>query len=251
MVIMIKQWVFLRGLARESGHWGHFPQQFEKAVPESRVITLDLPGTGKQRDVPSPTEISSIVDNVRSQLGPQKEQYNILGLSLGGMVAWEWMLRHPEEIGAGVLINSSFSRLSFFHARMRWQILPRFLLAASQPQVERREAKILDIVSQRKNHHQETLKDWIKLAYDRPISVDTTLRQIIAAAQYSPDHLAPICPVLILSAMGDQLVHPNCSQKIAETYHLPHQVHPWAGHDLTLDDPDWVAHQIIEWLQNC
>ena len=39
-------WIFLRGLTRESGHWGTFTAQFEKAMPGCEVVALDLPGNG-------------------------------------------------------------------------------------------------------------------------------------------------------------------------------------------------------------
>jgi len=29
---------------------------------------------------------------------------------------------------------------------------------------------------------------------------------------------------------------------------LPIALHPWSGHDLTLDDGPWVAEQVARWL---
>ena len=39
-------WILLRGLARESGHWGAFTAQFARAMPGCEVLALDLPGNG-------------------------------------------------------------------------------------------------------------------------------------------------------------------------------------------------------------
>ena len=33
-------WVFLRGLTRESRHWGGFVDQFQQAIPGSTVIAF-------------------------------------------------------------------------------------------------------------------------------------------------------------------------------------------------------------------
>ena len=33
----MSNWVFLRGLTRESAHWGDFPQRFAAALPGARV----------------------------------------------------------------------------------------------------------------------------------------------------------------------------------------------------------------------
>ena len=42
-------WVLLRGLTREAGHWGSFPNQLRKALGGTPVLTLDLPGAGTRR----------------------------------------------------------------------------------------------------------------------------------------------------------------------------------------------------------
>ncbi|WP_193759527.1 hypothetical protein [Aromatoleum aromaticum] len=34
----MKTWVFLRGLTRESGHWGGFLETFACIVPDSRIV---------------------------------------------------------------------------------------------------------------------------------------------------------------------------------------------------------------------
>ena len=39
-------WIFLRGLTRESRHWGGFVDQFQQTIPGSTVIALGLPGNG-------------------------------------------------------------------------------------------------------------------------------------------------------------------------------------------------------------
>ena len=39
-------WVLLRGLTRESGHWGVLPALLAERLPHARVLTIDLPGAG-------------------------------------------------------------------------------------------------------------------------------------------------------------------------------------------------------------
>ncbi|HBH40280.1 MAG TPA: alpha/beta hydrolase, partial [Curvibacter sp.] len=40
-------WVLLRGLSRETGHWGGFVEAFAQPLPQARVPALDLPGNGQ------------------------------------------------------------------------------------------------------------------------------------------------------------------------------------------------------------
>ena len=43
---------------------------------------------------------------------------------------------------------------------------------------------------------------------------------------------------------GDRLVDPRCTTAIARAWGVPHELHPWAGHDVPLDDPGWVIEQV-------
>jgi hypothetical protein len=48
--------------------------------------------------------------------------------------------------------------------------------------------------------------------------------------------------------MGDKLVNPHCSRTLAQQWQAPLRAHDSAGHDLTLDEPDWVAQQVRDWI---
>jgi pimeloyl-ACP methyl ester carboxylesterase len=72
------------------------------------------------------------------------------------------------------------------------------------------------------------------------VSRANALRQLAAAARYAARGV-PRCPVLVLSSRGDQLVNPVCSTRLARAWGAPHVEHPWAGHDLPHDDPQWLV----------
>ncbi|MEI6473549.1 MAG: hypothetical protein WCO20_12995, partial [Holophagaceae bacterium] len=67
-------------------------------------------------------------------------------------------------------------------------------------------------------------------------------------ARYKAPLKAPV-PTLLLLGAGDRLVDPQCSRKIAARWGCALAVHPWAGHDLTLDDTPWVADRVRDWLE--
>jgi pimeloyl-ACP methyl ester carboxylesterase len=81
------------------------------------------------------------------------------------------------------------------------------------------------------------------------VSKQNALRQIIAAAKYAPALDKPIPPVLLLNGLGDRLVSSACSESISKRWSLPLISHPWAGHDLCLDDAEWVLEQLREWVK--
>jgi len=246
-----KNWLLLRGLARESAHWGSFIQTLKTTFPDAKITTLDLPGTGNFYREVSPYNIKAITDATRQQAlnkGLLQQPITLLAVSLGAMVAWEWMHTYPNDICGASLINTSFANLSPFYHRLRWQSYPKFSALLSKSNILEREKSILQLVSNRRDQDNQISLEWAQIQNQRPINLQNFFRQIIAAASYRPNYSKPKQPILLINAMGDRLVNPVCSEKIQEKYQLTISRHPWGGHDLTLDDPEWIALQLKEWL---
>jgi pimeloyl-ACP methyl ester carboxylesterase len=248
---MGNNWLLLRGLTRESGHWGDFLPQLRHACPQVRIQCLDLPGCGVLYQQTSPTTVAEITRFVRRQAfksGHLQQKVTLLSLSLGGMVAWEWMQQFPDDIQSAVLMNSSLASVSPFYQRMRWQCYRQLLTIVCQHDRESRETAIVKLVSNLESAYKKVAAEWGKIQRLRPVSHNNALRQIIAAANYRPKPEKPRCPVLLLNSLGDRLVSPLCSEAISHRYGLALISHPWAGHDLCVDDPQWVIAQLQRWL---
>lgn len=244
-------WILLRGLARESTHWGDFAVQLQDVFPNSRITLLDLPGTGCYHLKKSPCSIRAIANSVHSNAlakGLLKKPVTLLGLSLGAMVAWEWLRRHPDEICGGVLINTSFADLSPFYERLRRQSYRDFFKLALTRDARRRETRILRLVGNGRAQDERIIDEWTRIHEARPISAANALRQMVAAATYKSGDVKPQQPILLLNGQGDRLVSPACSEAIHEKFKLELRRHPTAGHDLTLDDGEWVATQLQDWV---
>lgn len=249
--VMGQNWLLLRGLSREARHWGEFLPLLQSRFPLAQIHTLDLPGTGQRYQETSPLSINEIAVSVRAQAlerGLLAQPFTVLGLSLGGMVTWEWMLKYPEDICAAALINTSQASLSPFYHRLRWQSYSNFFKLITQPNRFKRELAVIKYVTNHRNQDEKTAQEWAKIQADRPVSFENSLRQILAAACYHPENGKPAVPVLILNSRGDRLVAPACSEAIANKWQLQLHTHPWAGHDLALDDGTWVADRLQSWL---
>ena len=246
-----KNWILLRGLSRESAHWGAFVPLLQASFPSAKVTLLDLPGTGRFYQDDSPNTIKGITEQVRNLAqseGLLSEPVTILALSLGAMVAWEWMLSHPEDICGASLINTSFAGLSPFYQRLRWQSYGKFFALAMQRDLRKRELAILQLVNNSRDKDEQIADEWTQIQSQRPISPKNSFRQIVAAATYNPGNAKPVQPVLLLNTQGDRLVAPACSEAIHKKWNLDLCTHPWAGHDLTVDDGEWVVSQLKERL---
>jgi pimeloyl-ACP methyl ester carboxylesterase len=243
-----KSWVLLRGLGREVGHWNDFPERMHEAFPHDEVIALDLPGAGEFRNVTPPFTINGFVKFLRTNLEKKDPRYplHLLSISLGGMVALEWMKNYPTQIHSGVLINSSLGNLSPFYDRLKWQNYFHFFSKIPFLDVDSRELELLNILSNKKVNHNQIAQEWGQLSRERPIKFRNILQQLAAASQYKIEETVKV-PTLLLVGLGDNLVNPKCSLDIQNQFNYPLAKHPWGGHDLTIDDPDWVINEIKSW----
>jgi pimeloyl-ACP methyl ester carboxylesterase len=239
----------MRGLSRARGHWGGFADDFRAAFPDAAIELPDLPGTGERRAVRAPPTIAGALDSVRGGITSDRPVW-LLGVSMGSMVAYEWMRRHPAEIAGAVLINTSLGGLSHPWLRLRPFAAVRLLRAALVTDPRAREQRLFDLTSTRPDLAGVTVPAWAELARQHPARRINVARQLLAAARYRAGPLPPSAPaLLLLTSHGDRLVDPACSRALARA--VPgatlHE-HPTAGHDLPLDDPAWVLDAIARWL---
>ena len=77
-----------------------------------------------------------------------------------------------------------------------------------------------------------------------PCHISAYVHSARARSRYRFPKTAP-GKVQFLGASGDRLVHPTCTQKIATAWGVPIRMHPDAGHDLPVDDPEWVLDKLL------
>lgn len=243
-------WVLLRGLAREARHWGSFPAQLQRRLPGAdTVVTLDLPGNGSRWRETSPVQVADLVQAARREIAgyPHRPPYVLVALSLGGMVALHWAALEHRHVRACVLINSSVGGLSPFWDRLQpgsYRELLGLLLPGRTPRA--REERILRLTTNLASA-QAIASQWAAFAEACPVARANVLRQLWAAARFRGGGLPPPVPTLLLAGAGDRLVSPRCSRAMAAAWGVPLREHPRAGHDLPLDDPDWVIRQVTSW----
>lgn len=245
------RWLLLRGLGREQRHWHDFPALFARRLGDPEVLSLDLAGAGTEHERNSHASIARLAADVAERCQSLSEpgiRVGLLGLSLGGMVALELAASGRPAIAACVAINSS-SRSSAAFARVRPGAARRLVGLLATGEAQSREERILQLTSGLSGGaRSERAQKSAHFATQRPMSRRSLARQLVAAVRFrAPPVECMGTPLLFLSSRGDQLVDPSCSIDLARRYAAPHIQHPWAGHDLPLDDPDWVCARVAEW----
>jgi len=255
----VRTWVFLRGLTRESGHWGAFLTSFQARFPGDRVVLLDLPGNGVLHREASPWQVPEMARQCRAALLQRgvTPPYCLFAMSLGAMVATAWAVQAPAEIAAAVLVNTSLRPFSLPHQRLRprsWATLLR--LALQRPAPRLRERIVYELTCNSRPMPPRVIDDWEALHRQHPVDGINALRQIVAAARFRAPRHCPLAappgqaqrPVLVLASERDRLVDVSCSRRLAAAWGAAIQTHPHAGHDLPFDDGPWVAEAVRRWL---
>lgn len=242
-----RNWILLRGLARGAGHWGSFVDRMKKHYPQDQFELIDLPGNGDRNAEKSPLKIADYVKDLRahSEFVKKGEPFHILAVSLGAMIAVEWMREFPHEVKKAHLVCTSSSGHSPIHQRfLPVNYLKALELIKAKGDEGEYEKTILEMVT---NSFERRQSEGLALmAYTKvhPMHFRNVLRQLFAASQYTFPKEAP-GDIQLIGSHGDRLVSPKCTLKIGESWGVRPVMHPWAGHDIAIDDPEWLIEHLL------
>jgi alpha-beta hydrolase superfamily lysophospholipase len=239
----------LRGLSRESAHWGTFPQELIEKFPQSKVIEMDLPGMGMLNQINSPTNINPIIDILRTTYYSKEGTNIFIASSLAALVAITWVQQGKNEFHGLVLLSPSLKGICKFTERFKprsWYDCGVIML---HPSVRVREKKLLKINLNDNRSRNELLNTWIGIHKSRPYKAKNVFRQLLAGTRFNLlDHPIQI-PILISGSKEDKLVASTCFIKLKIKLGADIALHDYAGHALTLDASAWLTDKIYSWQQ--
>jgi pimeloyl-ACP methyl ester carboxylesterase len=237
--------LLIMGLGYSLDMWHHV----EAGLAEHfRIILFDNRGIGKSDSTPGPHLISTMAEDAAAVLAAAGvESAFVFGISMGGFIAQELALRHPERVQALVLGCT----------------------ACGGPHVVRAGPEVLDTLVERvKLPVAESVRVMFPYIYDQhtPASrieadlavrlanypdAETYLGQLAGIAQWqSCDRLQQLSmPTLILHGTSDRLVPPENGQLLAD--HIRGSVLrliPDASHIFFTDQPDLTVDLVSQFL---
>ncbi|MBI4954798.1 MAG: alpha/beta fold hydrolase [Myxococcales bacterium] len=240
--------VLLRGLGRSLRHWLELPTLL---APNFRVVLVDNRGIGRSAPAPLSLDIAAMADDVAHVLDRAHiERCHLFGMSLGGMIAQRFALRHPERLDRLVL---GCSTPGGRHARRpALRTLARMLHAATRPRPEalQRSAEIT-LSAEFLRRHPEVVARWVSIDVAEPLPRRTVLAQALAAARHDSWEELPTvrAPTLVVCGDADGLIPPENSRRLAER--IPGASLVWlpgAGHDFATELPDKTAELLRSFL---
>jgi pimeloyl-ACP methyl ester carboxylesterase len=241
--------LLIAGLASDSQSWqpviGDLASRFH-------VITLDNRGSGRTIPQESATSIRAMADDCIALIGHLGlRSVNLLGHSMGGFVAQECAIRHPERVDKLVLVATSAANSKRNDALFRgWAAT--FEKPAVDLECWFRE--LFDwIFSERFLENAQTVAAAVDfaLAYPYPQSARAFRNQVEAIAEFdSADRLGKIeAQALVLAAREDRLFPFDiCSRFAMKIPRLEFIGIDGAAHSFHVETPAALTKPVLEFL---
>jgi len=176
-------------------------------------------------------------------------QFILVGLSMGGYIAFEIMREAPERVIKLILMDTSARSDTSEQSERRSTLISR----AQNGQLEQIADQLFPVLVHPLRKNDPKLKNLVRLMAAE-VGPNAFVRQqnAIISRPDSRSGLGAIkCPTLIVVGDHDELTPPELSEEIADGISGAHLIKiPECGHLSTLEKPDKVSQAIVNWIQS-
>lgn len=235
--------VLIHGLGSSTRDWS---PQIEAFARDRSVLVMDLRGHGRsaQPGTPKVLPICLFATDVAALMAHEGiDQADVIGLSLGGAVAFQLVVDHPEKVRSLTIVNSSphFDPANWRQRWMLWQRILILRLLGMQTMARVLAPKLFPDDPSLQQLFRERFRENDKRSYL------AALRGLIGwSVQHRLGEIA--CPVLVVGADQD---YSPVADKQAYVVQIPEArlvVIPNAHHAVTMERAGAFNHEVASFL---
>lgn len=194
------------------------------------------------------TTAETITDMAASVLkAASAKRFVLVGLSLGGYVAFEIMRQAPERV-AGLVLMDTTARPDTAEARAKREAL--ITLAATD--LDAVTEQLLPRLSHPERMNLPVVRGVIQ-SMARSLGAEVFERQqraIMGRPDSRPTLAAITCPTLVICGREDLITPPELAQEMADGIgHAKLEIISQCGHLSTLDQPEEVSRLLLDWIK--
>lgn len=243
--------LLLTGLgATRLGWW----KQLDPFSQKFRIINMDNRDAGDSAIATGPYTIADMAEDTAGlinnlELGPT----HIIGISMGGMIAQELSIRHPELVDKLVLVSTTAGGPDSVYAKPE---IFAVLTGAGGEDVETNVRRTFTAITGKGylSAHPQDLDKIASISNARPMLAESFQRQLMACLghyrQGTADRLAQIDkPTLIIHGDYDPLIpYPNGKYLAEHIKGARLSTYPDVGHIPMIEDAERFNREVLEFL---
>lgn len=247
--------LLIMGLAFRGVVWGETRDRL--AAAGYRTITMDNRGAGDSEAATLDFSTSTMAEDAVEVLRQERvARAHVIGVSLGGMIAQELVLRHPGRVGALVLQSTTAGRPRYHYLAPALGLRSAALLRERLTDRPERRARVaLRVLTTRRYARRADLRDprnrSLVDAVEHGIGLSGYLGQVAAATSHRAWRRLPriAAPTLVQHGDRDAIIRAAAGRAIARripdaTLH----VYRRAGHALAVQCPESIG-EVVEFVR--
>jgi pimeloyl-ACP methyl ester carboxylesterase len=211
--------VMIMGIGVSGRFWLTVPKNVanDSKTPR-RVIVIDNRGTGHSDKPFTPWTMAHMADDVVTVLDAVRVQKaDVVGISMGGMIAQHVVLRHPDRV-SGLVLMCTFPGLPLGRLpspRAVYTLVKGFAGGMKGSEFQR-----LVYPDSQMERVKELIKQgiWREAVKNESFDLRTVLYQLLAiSTHYAGHRLHKVtCPTVVVTGAEDQLIPPENSRRMAK-----------------------------------
>ncbi|HEV2769455.1 MAG TPA: alpha/beta fold hydrolase [Solirubrobacteraceae bacterium] len=239
--------VLLQGLSGHSGHWGE--AFLEALARDFDVIAYDHRGTGHSSRVEGSFTLAELADDAAGLVRALGlEDAHVLGISMGGMVAQELALAHPELVRTLTLGCTMFGGpRALFTAPAVLEEISEAVMSGDRERALRNGFEVN--LSEGYRAGEGRWEEWQASSAQNPVGLSVTLLQLEAIDNFhTADRLGSLeVPTLVLHGTEDRLLDVRNGEMLADVVPGARlEVFEGAGHLFFWEQPERAAALVRE-----
>ena len=239
--------LLIAGLSHHTAHWG--AEFLDALARDFDVITMDNRGTGRSARARKGFTLVELAEDVAGVLAALEiDSAHLLGVSMGGMVAQELALGHPQ------LVRTLILGCTFFGGERAIRTAPEVIQSISEAVMsgDRERAVVNGFEVSLSEAHQAdpvNFERFKAVTLDRPVSVSVLFMQLQAIENFdAADRLASLdVPTLVIHGSEDRMIDVRNGEMVAEA--IPGarlEILDGVGHLFFWEEPERAASLVRE-----
>lgn len=240
--------VMLMGLGASGRYWFDAPDRLrEDREHPHRVLVVDNRGTGSSDAPRRLFSMTRMADDVAQVMDHARiDRAYVVGMSMGGMIAQQLALRHPERVrGLALFCTTAGLR----HGPLVHPRILRTLLSAPFVKKGQGERIVGDLLLAPSRRHEAAtlLREWGPVMRAERVDAGMFFLQLGAVLTHRTGSALEriACPTIVVTGDSDVLVRPGHSRYLAKRIHGARlEVLSEVGHGIHSSDPDAVPRSL-------